>query len=270
MSHQNRNVIVHYHIFKNAGSSVDQLLKKNFPDRWVGFDGEKAGSVITTAELEARIKTSTDMIAFSSHQIVPPLPEADANIFPIVFLRDPIDRIKSAYLFEWKKQLGLDEPKGSFCEFVKHKFTHRRKSSIEEFQTIRMASNDVSSFSANEDIDDSELLARACEFISSIPFVGIVDEFEKSNQLLGAYLQEGFPEFKLSEVKANVLQDLSLSQEVKRKRIREELGEEMFEMIVSRNSLDEALYQHGRKCLDQLHQCRFESENAEEPLKQAG
>ena len=99
---------MHYHIFKNAGSSVDQLLRKNFPDQWVGFDGDTPGSVITTAELEKRINTSTDKVAFSSHQIVPPLPNVDAEIYPIVFLRDPIDRIKSAYLFEWKKQLGLD------------------------------------------------------------------------------------------------------------------------------------------------------------------
>ncbi len=252
-----RNIIVHYHIFKNAGSSVDQLLKKNFGDQWVGFDGDKPGSVITANALEDRIVNSPEKIAFSSHQIVPPMPQVDANVYPIVFLRDPIDRIKSAYLFEWKKQLGLDAPKGSFVEFVKEKFTYRRKSSIEEFQTIRLSNDSRSVFQGTE-ITDEEMLGKACDFISSLDFVGIVDDFERSNEMLAAYLREGFTEFEVSEVKANVLQDLSLSQEVKRERIKNELGAEMFEMIVSRNILDEALYQHGRQCLESLYNARFQ------------
>ena len=251
-----RNIIVHYHIFKNAGSSVDQLLKKNFGEQWVGFDGEKPGSVITASALENRINQSPEKVAFSSHQIVPPLPQVDANVYPIVFLRDPIDRIKSAYLFEWKKQLGLDAPKGSFVEFVKEKFTYRRKSSIEEFQTIRL-SNDNSAVFQGADISDEDMLGKACEFVSRLKFVGIVDDFERSNEMLAAYLREGFTDFEASEVKANVLQDLSLSQEVKRERIKNELGAEMFEMIVSRNTLDEALYQHGRQCLESLYSARF-------------
>ena len=252
-----RNIIVHYHIFKNAGSSVDQLLKKNFGDQWVGFDGDKPGCVITANALEDRIVNSPEKIAFSSHQIVPPMPQVDANVYPIVFLRDPIDRIKSAYLFEWKKQLGLDAPKGSFVEFVKEKFTYRRKSSIEEFQTIRLSNDSRSVFQGTE-ITDEEMLGKACDFISSLDFVGIVDDFERSNEMLAAYLREGFTEFEVSEVKANVLQDLSLSQEVKRERIKNELGAEMFEMIVSRNILDEALYQHGRQCLESLYNARFQ------------
>lgn len=270
MSLIERKIIVHYHIFKNAGSSVDQLLKKNFPDQWVGFDGDTPGCVITTAELESRINRSEEMIAFSSHQIVPPLPDVYADVYPIVFLRDPIDRIKSAYLFEWKKQMGLDKPKGTFVEFVKQKFSHKRKSSIEEFQTIRMASNNTALFDSGDSTPDDELLSQASEFISTLPFVGIVDQFDRSNRLLAAYLQEGFPDFKLSEVKANVLQDLSLSQDVKRQKIKEELGDELFEMIVERNALDEALYQHGRSCLDSLFNDRFESVDSVDYLKQAG
>ena len=86
MSSFKRKVVIHYHIFKNAGSSVDQLLKKNFSDQWMGFDGETPGSVITTTELEKRINRSKDIVAFSSHQIVPPLPQVDADVYPIVFL----------------------------------------------------------------------------------------------------------------------------------------------------------------------------------------
>ena len=256
-----RNIIVHYHLFKNAGSSVDQLLKKNFQEKWSAFDGSTPGSVITTRELEDRINSEPDSIAFSSHQIVPPLPQIEANVYPIVFIRDPIDRIKSAYLFEWKKQLGLDEPKGSFTEFVQEKFKYKRKSSIEEFQTIRLSNCDRNDFHLNE-MQDEEMLEKACGFIDKLEFVGVVDEFEKSKKLLSAYLGTAFPYFETSNVKANVLQDLSLSQDTKRQAIKEELGDELFESIVSRSVLDEALYQHSRKRLGELYQNVFSMEEA--------
>lgn len=251
MSQATRNVIVHYHIFKNAGSSVDQLLKKNFADHWTAFDGETPGSIIPTSELEKIIESQPQMVAFSSHQIVPPLPQVDANVYPIVFLRDPIDRIKSAYLFEWQKQLGLEQPKGSFVEFVKQKFTHKRKSSIEEFQTIRLSNNSLDKFDS-ESFSDQEMFERACDFITSLSFVGIVDDFDRSNALLAYYLGEAFPDFEMSNVKANVLQDITLAQSVKRQRIKEELGDELFETIVERNCMDEAFYQAGRSHFQKL------------------
>ncbi len=241
-----RNVIVHYHLFKNAGTSIDHLLRRNFPDRWMSYDGETPGCIIAASELARLIDDNPGHVAFSSHQIVPPLPVVDANIFPIVFLRDPIDRIKSAYLFEWKKQLGLDQPKGSLVEFIQQKFTYVRKSSVEDFQAIRMSNADSSEFVGTAGSDD-EILDRACSFISSLDYVGIVDEFDRSNQLLSEYLKPAFPEFAASEVKANVLQDISVSNTQKRQAIRDEIGDELYEMIVARNSLDEALYQHARK-----------------------
>jgi hypothetical protein len=42
--------------------------------------------------------------AFSSHQVVPPLPARQLQVLPIVFLRHPIDRAYSAYLFEVQKE----------------------------------------------------------------------------------------------------------------------------------------------------------------------
>ena len=246
-----RNVIVHYHIFKNAGTSVDHLLKKNFGEKWGSFDGDSPGHIITTAELEKTINNAPDTVAFSSHQIVPPLPQVEGTVYPIVFLRDPIDRIKSAYLFEWKKQLRLDEPKGSLKEFVETKFRYVRKSSVEEFQTVRLSNVDRGEFQGTQ-VSDDEMLGNACEFLSSLEFVGIVDEFERSLQLLTNYLSRGFPAFKYSPVQANVLQDITINQNEKRQRIHEELGDELFEMIVDRNQLDERLYQHARACMEDL------------------
>ena len=246
-----RNIVVHYHLFKNAGTSVDHLLRKNFPDKWHSFDGNSAGDIINTEELEGVIAAKAEMLAFSSHQIIPPLPVGDFTVYPIVFLRDPIDRIKSAYLFEWKKQLGLDTPKGSLKQFVERKFSKVRKSSVEEFQVLRLSNTNSDRFS-NGGVSDEELTDKACAFIESLDFVGIVDRFDESNNLLQNFLRPAFPDFEIHDVQANVLQDISISQERKRQIIREELGEELFEMIVDRNRLDQKLYQFGKNHFQNL------------------
>ena len=33
------SVVIHYHIYKNAGSSVDAMLRASFGDGWQAFEG---------------------------------------------------------------------------------------------------------------------------------------------------------------------------------------------------------------------------------------
>src|SRR5262249_29168921 len=33
-----RCVLIHYHLFKNAGSSIDAILQQNFSDRWISLE----------------------------------------------------------------------------------------------------------------------------------------------------------------------------------------------------------------------------------------
>lgn len=239
---ESRNIIVHYHIFKNAGSSIDQLLKSNFGNQWLSYDSDDSGAVITTDILTRLIEDNPQVCALSSHQIVPPLPEIAGQVFPIVFVRDPIDRLKSAYLFEWKKQLGLDQPKGTLREYVESKFLHRRRSAVEEFQTIRFSNRTPEKFTNSDSLDDEELFENALDFIESLEFVGIVDQFDASCELLKSYLAPAFPEFAIRNVQANVLQDISLGISEKREQIRCELGEDLYETVLERNALDDRLY----------------------------
>ncbi len=254
-----RNVIVHYHLFKNAGSSIDHLLRFNFDDKWMAYDSDSASGIIPSEGLEKLIAENPAVNAFSSHQIIPPLPEVDGNVYPIVVLRDPIDRVKSAYLFEWKKQLGLDEPKGTLEEYIKHKFQNKRHNSIEEFQAIRLSNQYRDRFQDFTKIDDDELLDNARTFIESLSFVGIVDDFDRSVELLIDFVKPDFPNFKGREFKSNVLQDLSLSQQQKREKIKSDLSAELFEEVLERNQLDEALYQIGKAHFEKLWELKSAS-----------
>nr|WP_029249710.1 hypothetical protein [Microbulbifer agarilyticus] len=50
-----RKLILHYHLFKNAGSSIDEILKRSFGDSWLAFDLDRASAKILPAEMAAVI-----------------------------------------------------------------------------------------------------------------------------------------------------------------------------------------------------------------------
>jgi hypothetical protein len=94
-----RTVICHYHIFKTAGTSFEALLKQNFGEDHISFDGPTSASSIDQASLTRIIRESPDARAFSSHQIALPAPDSsDLNILPAVFIRHPLLRIRSVFL----------------------------------------------------------------------------------------------------------------------------------------------------------------------------
>ncbi|WOD06199.1 hypothetical protein [Marinomonas sp. GJ51-6] len=103
-----KTVILHYHLFKNAGTSLDAAFKENFSveqGEWVTreFSAQPAKN---REELKQWIIDNPQAKCFSSHTAIFPVPHIDGiNIIPVIFYRHPIDRIASAYSFE-KKQGG--------------------------------------------------------------------------------------------------------------------------------------------------------------------
>ncbi len=98
-----RKVILHYHLFKNAGTSLDAAFKENFSEEkgeWVTkeFPNQPAAN---REQVRQWILDNPQAKCFSSHTSLFPVPEfEDIEVFPVVFVRHPIDRIASAYSFE--------------------------------------------------------------------------------------------------------------------------------------------------------------------------
>ena len=96
-----RTIICHYHIFKTAGTSFERVLRNNFGQRHLSFDGPKTSSMITQTELIKVINTHPNVASISSHQITLPAPVSDQFLaLPVVFVRHPILRIRSVFLHE--------------------------------------------------------------------------------------------------------------------------------------------------------------------------
>ena len=90
--------LVHFHIFKNAGTSVDAMFARYFGTRWSTFEGSSAVDIVSTDRLRVFISQNPHLWAVSSHLARPPIPAAP-DILPVLFLRDPIDRAASVYRY---------------------------------------------------------------------------------------------------------------------------------------------------------------------------
>lgn len=247
-----RSIILHYHLFKNAGTSIDSILERSFGDLWCNFDNANPSARYSPKEFEQIIRGNPSLKAFSSHQIVPPVPEGDLRVYPVVFLRHPIDRIKSAYLFEWKKQLKLDKPKGTLKEYIEEKFANYRGNAIEEFHVMTLANKGYEGRRPSAQLSDEELLNNAKGFIDSVPFYGIVEKFEESLIRLEYFLKMEFPEFKSFVTEENVTQDRKKNISDRMSELEVEIGAELYKEVIERNKLDMELYNYSLSKFDAL------------------
>ncbi|MGR3732958.1 sulfotransferase family 2 domain-containing protein, partial [Pseudophaeobacter sp.] len=139
-----RTVILHYHLFKNAGTSLDQILKRNFGDRWVTREFSMKGGD-NSAQLADWIREEKDAVAFSTHTGAGPVPEIEGvRVVSVMLLRDPIVRIRSAYQFERKQcadTLGARLAKEvDFETYVRTRLEMPHDRQCRNFHTHRLAS----------------------------------------------------------------------------------------------------------------------------------
>lgn len=101
MENQLKKTLVHLHIFKNAGSSLDKILRERFGDQFMTFDKDNPGAMINCDELDQILNRNENISCLASHQVRMPLPVNFSRvIFPVFFIRHPIERIQSCFHFE--------------------------------------------------------------------------------------------------------------------------------------------------------------------------
>ncbi|MEN8839977.1 MAG: hypothetical protein ABF288_02555 [Octadecabacter sp.] len=196
-----RTVVLHYHLFKNAGTSLDQILKHNFPDAWVTTEFDTSTQSNTPA-VENWITENPKACAFSSHTMKGPLPIIDGvQIIPVMLLRDPVARIRSAYQFEraqtsdsWGAQLAKQH---DLEGYVQARLERAKDRQCRNFQTGRLAS-----FIANKQPE----LMRAFDgvrLINAAGVIGLVSDFDGAMKVLTKRLSKPFPNFKAVQARVN-------------------------------------------------------------------
>ena len=87
-------------------------------------------------------------------------------------------------------------------------------------------------------------LDRALKAFDMLPFVGLVEEFDKSLQRLEDWLKtEGFEDIAIAPKEHNVSRDNKASLEEKLAALKEDMGSEMFARLLDENADDMKLYE---------------------------
>ena len=188
-----RFIILHYHIFKNAGTTIEEILTKSFPDRFAKFDTNDHDALISNDALLALLNSNPGLQAVSSHQIRYPVPQVKGFLFfDVCFLRDPLDRIHSMYDYFREKHfpgvtlsdLAQALPFGEFAATVADHHPHY----INDTQVSFLAGRSVDAPPPEE--SDLDLATRRM-LNMSIP--GVVDCFNESLIAGQYFLRPVFP-----------------------------------------------------------------------------
>ena len=238
-----RNVIFHFHLFKNAGTSLDETLKKNFPgNEWVTKE--------FPANFEANKKLVRDWIVdnpqakcFSSHTAFLQIPEIEGvNVIPVIFMRHPIDRIVSAYSFESKQggdTFGAVLARNTTLSgYIETRLSIKGERQCRNFHTANF-----SKLYSGKDSD----LNKSKKAVDELIFVGDVGNFNESISDLECILNDkGFIGISLEAVEKNVSRK-SKTIEDKMNEIQLEIGDDLFNKLVEVNSDDLDLYSYFKE-----------------------
>lgn len=238
--------IFHFHLFKNAGTSLDASLKENFEE----------GSEWLTEEFPANVAKNRDLVkqwvennksakCFSSHTAQLPVPCVDFfKLLPVIFIRHPIDRIASAYSFE-RKQGGngfgsVLARNTSLKGYIESRIALGHDRQCKNFHTER--------FAYMFGVENGSELQRAKMAVEQLPFVGIVENYDESLKKLELWLiDEGFEGISIAPKAHNVSRDRSKSIDEKIAEIRDEIGEHTYELLCQSNKDDFELYELAKQ-----------------------
>lgn len=241
-----RAVIIHYHIFKNAGSSVDAILEHNFKDEWVEIEGPN-NKKLTPEMMASFIQENPHIKAISSHTAQVTLPTVPGvDIIPIFFFRHPVDRIQSAYNFERKQVSDLPGPKkakeGDFAHYMAWRLSSPSMNQIVNFQALRL--KDFKEETYNREVH--LIRPRAMTALRQLPFVGLVERFDESMEKFAELIRPYFPNFELITAHTNTTNDPNLTVKAKLDSFEQKIGRPTFINLTQLNTIDMELYHFVR------------------------
>jgi len=244
-------LIIHHHIFKNSGTSFDQILKLNFGNTAFFEDSRFPFFRYTSYQVEKIISTLHAFKSISSHQFPHPYINEydlvkDRAILSVTFLRDPITRVKSIYGF--KKKYADDSKTSENAQ--KYNFKDWLKYSVEDkFERVHVSNSQCSFFSIDQNgkaikksKDNAFIydLKLAKKNLSKFFFCGITENFENSIHQLNKNLEDvGVSKLKHRNVRENVTTtNFNDSLETRIEKIFDEIGEELAKELLKINQQD--------------------------------
>lgn len=233
-----RHLLLHAHMFKNAGSTFDSSLQRSFAESFV--DHRDDAAMRRGADyLGPYIQQRSDLQCISSHWVTFPLPQIPNTCVHLAMLfRDPLERIFSVYRFERRQQ--DDSPGGrqarelDFPDYVRWRLQSGVGPVIRNFQTRYCSASYM-----GEDLDTMYIQALA--LLDTTPLIGLVERYEESMALFEYHLRPLFPNLDLSAKPINTSDPLPVDAGKKREQALRQLSP-LMEEATAANQYDIRLY----------------------------
>jgi hypothetical protein len=240
-----RLVILHYHIFKNAGSTIEDILDHSFGERFAKVDMSAGEGLISNPDLVRFFDARPNLRAFSSHQVRHPLPEAPGYLFfDICFLRDPIDRIRSIYTY-FRQRPNPADPMSDLAnrtalgDFI--------ASMIQDFPLfVKNVQVNLLACAGDSDEPEPRDLDLAIQRMLATSFLGVVDCFDQSVAAGAQALRRAFPELDCARPAVNVSDGLQGTIASRTEKLRQACSQEVYGELLRLNSLDRQLVDRAR------------------------
>ena len=240
-----RFVILHYHILKNAGTTLENILDRNFGERFARLDTEHRDGRIEQSDIVEYLDRHPNIEAISSHQIHYPVPLAPGYLFfDWCFLRDPIDRLRSTYDY-FRQHPAEGDPLSEaaneldFAAYIRC-LIERFPEQVDNPQTNLLANGEADRETTPED------LPPALERMRETVFPGVVDLYEQSVAAGRHKMRAIFPWLDFAQPPANVSRGLAGTVASRRRKFRDAVGPAVYREVMRLNVLDFRLVRAAR------------------------
>lgn len=171
--------IIHMHIFKNAGMSIDKVFRSHFGAAHHAFDLPAANARIGVARIGRFLHDNPGCRFLTSHQIGLPLPVYEKRlIMPLVMLRDPFARVPSCFHFERDTQ-RLFGTEVTLDDYVRHHLSLGCVTATIGIQMLTLTDGRLVRDRRLASLD-ADAAAAAHRNLAALPVFGLVEEFERS------------------------------------------------------------------------------------------
>lgn len=246
-----RIVIVHRHLFKNAGTTFDGILNRNFGGDFCDHREDVPMRKVGPGYLIQYLTDHPHIKALSSHHIWFNMPmHPGLELAAVMFLRHPIERIRSVYNFERKQQsdtLGSKMAKlFSFRDYVLWYMKNDSPATIRDFHTRYLSGNRTA-----KPLQKKHFKMARKEILNN-PLIGVVELFDQSLQVFTKALNDRGIELDMSYQPKNVSRPFENADYDKRvEEVLDELGDAARE-VLKKNAYDLELYKIAKEKLKSM------------------
>jgi len=241
-----RYVIVHYHIFKNGGSTIEHILERAFPGRFATVHGSDPDATLDAPLLVEFLRQNTGIAAVSSHHLRYPKPLSRQTVFfDWCFLRDPLARLYSTYnhlrrgdadslCARWARSYNPRQFAMRLIDEAPHQ--------VSEVQVTQLAN--AGAFTRPADERDLE---RATAVIREMAVPGLVEMFDESLVVAEHFLRPAFPNLRLEYIPQNVSQATPVAPAESREYWEGLWGKELYQRLLRMNEMDRELVRRAKR-----------------------